>query len=33
MIFFSRAYFDTNSADTRVEIEDRYSKYYKRMID
>lgn len=33
MIFFSRAYFDTNSPDTRVEIEDRYSKYYKRMID
>lgn len=32
MIFFSHGYFDTNS-DTRIEIEDRYSKYYKRMID
>lgn len=33
MIFFSRAYFNTNSEDTGVEIEDGYSKYYKRMTD
>lgn len=33
MIFFNRAYFNTNSEDTGVEIEDGYSKYNKRMTD